>query len=117
MSFEAPTTDPTPEKGPKFLSLAEITAKIEAHVGQENLKVQRTLEDANGVYLHEVVTVDDAGDASVYSYRRVGNFSETKTSNTVLDVAYYQGSVEDDICIGGTSLSNYDETTGLWTDC
>ncbi len=57
MNFENPT--PAPEKEPHLLSLEEIKAKIEKLSGQENPEVIRTLEDEKGVYLYEVVTVDD----------------------------------------------------------
>lgn len=99
MNFENPT--PTPEKGPHIHSLEEIKAQIERLCGKENLEVVRTLADGKGVYLHEVVTVDDKGDASLFSYRRSGNHPETKAAITVVDVAYFVGPVDDDTCIGG----------------
>lgn len=114
MSFENLT--PAPEKEPHILSLEEIKLKIEKLSGQENPEVIRTLEDEKGVYLHEVVTVDDSGDASIFSYRRSGNYQETKTANTHVDVAYFVGAVEDGMCVGGDILSNYDENSGEWTD-
>lgn len=114
MSFENPT--PAAEKEPKFLSLEEVKAKIEKLCGQENPEVIRTLEDEKGVYLHEVVTIDDKGDASLFSYRRVGDYPESKTTNTLIDVAYFVGPVEDGMCVGGDTLSNYDEASGEWTD-
>lgn len=114
MNFENPT--PAPEKEPRPLSLEEIKAKIEKLCNQENPEVIRTLEDEQGIYLHEVITVDDKGDASLYSYRRSGNYQETKTATTVIDVTYFVGSVEDGMCVGGDTLSNYDEHSGEWTD-
>lgn len=114
MNFENPT--PTPEKEPRILSLEEVKIKIEKLSGKENPEIVRTLEDENGVYLHEVVTVDDKGDVSLFSYRRSGNFQETKTAHTVIDVAYFIGPVEDGMCVGGDTLSNYDENSGEWAD-
>lgn len=114
MNFENPI--PAPEKEPKFLSLAEVKAKIEALTGQENPKVERLLEDERGVYLYEVVAVDDKGDASLYSYRRAGEYAESKAANTLVDVAYFVGPIEDGMCVGGDVLANYDEETGEWVD-
>lgn len=114
MNFENPT--PAPEKEPRILTLEEIKIKIEKLCGKENPKVVRTLEDENSVYLHEVVTMDDKGDASLVSYRRSGNYQETKTAHTVIDVAYFIGPIEDGMCVGGDTLSNYDENSDKWTD-
>lgn len=90
MSFE----NLTPEEEPRFPSLEEIKAQIERLSGQENPEVIRSLEDERGVYLHEVVIVDDKGNASLFSYRRSGNYQETKAATTVIDVAYFIGSVD-----------------------
>ena len=114
MDFENQT--PAQEKEPRFLTLEEVKAKIEGIINQENPETVRALEDEKGVYLYEVVTIDDKGDASLISYRRSGNFQETKTARTVVDVAYFIGPVEDDMCVGGDTLSDYDETSGIWTD-
>jgi hypothetical protein len=114
MNFDIPT--PATEKEPHFPSLDEVKAKIEKLCGKENPEVVRTLEDEKGVYLHEVVTIDEAGDASLYSYRRSGNYQETKTSVTHIDVAYFAGPVENGMCVGGDTLSNYDENSGEWVD-
>lgn len=114
MNFENPT--PAQEKEPHILSLEEVKIKIEKLSGRENPEIVRTLEDENGVYLHEVVTVDNKGDASLFSYRRSGNYQETKVANTVVDVAYFVGPITDDMCVGGDTLSNYDENSGEWAD-
>lgn len=141
MSIENPTFTPVTERGPQFPSLGEIKAKIETLIPKkdqgvvlnleedgtvtdknENLptkerrEVLRTLEDKDGVYLYETVVIDETGDAALYSYRRAGNYSELRAENTVIDVAYYMGAVEDGMCVGGDTLSNYDETSGKWTD-
>jgi hypothetical protein len=114
MNFEHLT--PATEKEPYTLSLAEIKAKIEVLCGQEDPKILRALEDERGVYLYEVVTTDNQGDASVFSYRRAGDSQESKVANTLVDVAYFVGPLEDDMPMGGTTLSNYDEMTGEWSD-
>lgn len=114
MSFENCT--PTTEKEPHQPSLEAIKAQIEKLCGKENPEVLRTCEDKKGVYLHEVVVTDGKGDASLYSYRRVGNYPETKTSATLIDVAYFEGAITDDMCVGGDTLSTYDEMTEVWTD-
>ncbi|MFZ1719754.1 MAG: hypothetical protein WAU28_00205 [Candidatus Moraniibacteriota bacterium] len=114
MNFE--TSIPAPEKEPRFLTLEEIKARIEKLCGQENPETVRTLEDEKGVYLHEVVTIDEKGDASLFSYRRSGNFQETKSAHTVIDAAYFIGPLADGMCVGGDTLSDYDENSGIWTD-
>ncbi|MDP2788945.1 MAG: hypothetical protein Q8O46_02745 [bacterium] len=114
MNFENPT--PAQEKEPRILSLGEIKAKIEKLCDKENPEILRTLEDEKGIYLHEVATTDDKGDASLFSYRRSGNYQETKTASTVVDVAYFVGPIEDGMCVGGDTLSNYDENSGEWAD-
>lgn len=115
---ESPKEDPTPtaEKEPRFPSLEEIRLQIERLSGQENPETLRTLEDENGIYLHEVVTVDEKGDAAIVSYRRAGIYQETKTTTTLIDVAYFLGSIDDGICVGGKTLSHYDKDSGEWTD-
>ncbi len=132
---------PVSEQEPRFLSLEEIKAKIETLIPKKNqdlvfdlkedgtvidkdrnlptkerLEVLRTLEDKDGIYLHEVVFIDETGDTTLYSYRRAGNYAELRAANTVIDAAYYMGSLKDDVCIGGDTLSNYDESTDQWTD-
>lgn len=118
MNFETPPAAPAPEKeqGPKFPSLEEIKAQIEKLSGKENSETVRTYEDENGIYLHETITIDGKGDASLYSYRRAGDFPESKTSATHIDVTYFIGPIEDGMCVGGDTLSEYDETSGRWTD-
>ncbi len=114
MNFENPT--PTTENESRFPLLDEIEAKIEQLCGDENPEIVRTLEDENGVYLYEVVTQDDKGDASLFSYRRSGNYQETKATETQVDVAYFVGPVEDGMCVGGDVLSCYDESSNEWID-
>ncbi len=114
MKFEIPT--PTAEKEPRFPSSEEIKAKIEKLCGQENPEVIRTLEDEKGVYLHEVVIIDGKGDTSLFSYRRSGNFLETKAAHTEINVAYFLGPITDGMCVGGDTLSDYDENSGEWID-
>jgi hypothetical protein len=114
MDFEKPT--PLIEQEPHCPSLEEIKTKMESLIGQEKFEVLRTLEDEKGVYLYEVATVDDAGDASQYTYRRKGNYSETKAAQTCIDIVCCIGPLEDEMFISGTTLSNYDESTAKWTD-
>lgn len=114
MNFENPI--PAAEKEPKFLSLEEVKAKIEKLCGKENPEVVRTLEDEKGVYLHEVVIVDDKGDASLFSYRRPNNNPKLAVANILVDITYFEGSVESGMPVGGHTLSNYDEVSGEWTD-
>ncbi len=115
MNFDIAKTTPAQEKEKRIPSLAEIKVQIEKLCGKENPEVVRTIEDEKGVYLHEVVTVDEKGDASLFSYRRFGNYAESKTAVTHIDVAYYMGAITDDMCVGGDILSTYDESTGEWS--
>lgn len=115
MNFESPI--PNQEREPRFLSLEEIIAKIETFSGKENVEILRTLEDEKGVYLHEVVSVDQEGDASVFTYRRAGKYAESlEARNTVIDVAYYSGLEEEGILLGAATLLDYDERFGQWTE-
>lgn len=114
MNFDIPT--PPQEKDKQIPSLAEIKVQIEKLCGKENPEVVRTIEDEKGIYLHEVVTIDEKGDASLFSYRRSGNFQETKSAHTVIDAAYFIGPLADGMCVGGDTLSDYDENSGIWTD-
>ncbi|MEI9966864.1 MAG: hypothetical protein WDN67_04545 [Candidatus Moraniibacteriota bacterium] len=114
MNFENPTSPA--EKEPHFPSLEEIKSEIERLTGNENPEPLRSLEDEKGIYLYEVVTFDEQGDGSVYSYRRSGNYAETKTSVTVIEVAHFIGKPEEGMFVGGNTLSNYDEEVGEWVD-
>lgn len=52
------------------------------------------------------------GGGSLYSYRRSGNYSETKALVTTIDVAYFKGNLEEGMFIGGNTVSDYNEETG-----
>lgn len=112
MNFDIPTV----EKEPHIPSLEEVKAQIERLGCKEGLEV-RMLEDEKGVYLYEVTTLDEKGDATLYMYRRAGVYKETKAAETEIEVAYFDGSSEDGMCTGGKVLSEYDELTGNWVDC
>ncbi len=118
MSFGNPFENPTPniETEPHIPSLEEIKVKMESLIGQENFEVLRTLEDEKGVYLYEVATVDEAGDASQYTYKRKGDYLETQSAQTCIDVAYYVGTLETGYPCSAENISEYDETTESWTD-
>jgi hypothetical protein len=114
MNIEHPPFNPEEER--RILTREEIQSRLKEFCSQEDQKLERVLEDEKGVYLYEVSAVDEGGDASLYSYRRLGNYKETKAANTVIDVVYYVGSIEDGMCVGGDTLSNYDENSGIWVD-
>lgn len=117
MSFENPT--PTPEKEAHYPSLEEIRWKIRQLSElrkQANPETVRTRGEGNDVYMHETVTTDDKGDAYLYTYRKVSDHPESKSTTTLIEVAYYIGRLEDGMCVGGDILSEYDETTGQWKD-
>lgn len=113
MNFDIPTA--AAEKEPLIPSLEEVKAQIERLGCKEGLEV-RMLEDEKGVYLYEVVTLDEKGDATLYMYRRAGIYKETRAAETEIEVAYFNGPLEDDMCVGGENLSEYDDLTGTWTD-
>ena len=98
------------------LSLAEVKAKVESLTKQEGLVVGRICKDDRGVYLYEVSAMDESGDAYVYAYKRVGEYKESQAANTLIEVVYYMGSLEDDICCGGNILANYDEESHEWVN-
>lgn len=112
MSFENPT--PTEEKEPRYPTAEEIRNKLESLCKYENPETVRIREDEKGVYLHEMKAFDEKGDAYLYLYRRTGNFAEVKAAKTTIEVYYFSGSLEDDMCVGGDTLATYDETSGLW---
>ncbi|MFZ2300206.1 MAG: hypothetical protein WAW00_03690 [Candidatus Moraniibacteriota bacterium] len=114
MSFENPT--PPTEKAPRFPSLKEIEAKMIMLSGQENPEKIRTLVDEKGVRLHEVVIDDDAGNTSLFSYRRSDNHQETKAPAAIIDVTYFRGPIEDGIEKGMATLAHYDAISGTWID-
>lgn len=113
MDFENPASA---EKEPRFPSPEQVRSEIERLSGQENLEELRTLDDEKGLYLYEAVAVDGNGEGKLYSYTRAGNYSETKSIETIIDLAYFRGDLEDGEFIGGRILSKYDEETGGWTD-
>lgn len=52
------------------------------------------------------------GSISVFAYRLVGS----RSLNTVINIAHFRGNPDEGDWLGGNTLSNYDEKTGLWTD-
>jgi hypothetical protein len=117
MNFDIPTT--TLEKEPHIPSLEEIRHQIKKFVeksGQKNLHEERIFAEGKDVYLYELATTDESGDAYLYLYKRKGEHAHSSAAVTVVEVAYYVGKLEDGMCIGGDTLSNYDENSGEWTD-
>lgn len=113
MSFE---THNTPER---FPSLEEIRYQIKRFVeksGQKNIREERIFAEGKDIYLYELSAIDENGDAFLYLYQRKGQYPHSKAAETVIEITYYKGTLEDNVCVGGNTLSNYDETTGKWTD-
>ncbi|MEK9151508.1 MAG: hypothetical protein AAB547_02655 [Patescibacteria group bacterium] len=120
MSFENPT--PPAEKEPRAPSLEEIRYQVKRFIeksGQKNPKEQRIFAEGSegkNVYFYEISTTDDKGDAYLYSYKRAGTYPHSSADATVIEVAYYIGSLDSGIPVGGDILSSYDEASGKWTD-
>lgn len=100
------------EQEARLFSLGEINSKLALFLKQEKPEILETFEDEKGIYLHEIAVVGIAGERAVFSYRRFGNFPKSKASNTLIDVVYYRNGV----VIGGHTLTNYNEETGVWMD-
>jgi hypothetical protein len=125
MSIENPT--PTPEKEPRWLSLEEIKSELSRLRAKESFKavseVERTKENEKGVQLYEVVATDEKGDTAIYIYQKMGYVSSdlgiskrAEARSTVITVAYFKGDPANTDYQGGWQLSDYDDTTGKWTD-
>ncbi len=91
------------------LSREEVLEAITQHV--EGYTIERELSDAEGVYLLEARVVGEKpGEVTEYRYQRKGEFGRNQSLQTAIHVAYY----EDDMPVGGTTIANYNETTGEW---
>jgi len=115
MNFDMPTL----EQGPRIPSLEEIRYQIKRFVeksGQENTREERVFAKGKDVYLYELSATDDKGDTYLYLYKRQGEYEHASALVTVVEVAYYMGKLEDGMCVGGDTLSHYDEISGTWTD-
>ncbi|MGB3073015.1 MAG: hypothetical protein WBB68_02020 [Candidatus Moraniibacteriota bacterium] len=121
MNYDIPSQAPTPEKGPRFLTLQEIQeqlrVRLEKLTKQESLREVRVQKDEQGgVLLYEVAVTGLDGNDALYTYRRVGD----RSLSTNIEVTYYAGAFLDDPnedrCVGGATFSTYDEATGKWTD-
>ena len=107
-SFSSPYPDEV-EHTEKPLTKEEVIAALDRHV--QNYTVQRELSDAEGVYIFEVIIPGEKeGEVTEYTYQRKGVFGTNQSSTTTVSVAYY----EDGMPVGGKTLANYDEKTGLW---
>lgn len=117
MNFDVPT--PKAEKEPRIPTLEELRYKVKGFIeksGQKDMKEERIFAEGPNVYFYEVSATDDNGDAYLYQYTRKGQFEHSSATATVIEVAYYTGRLEDGMCTGGSTASNYDETSGQWTD-
>lgn len=93
-------------------NLEEVSRKLQKLCGRENPPVIRTVEDAKGLSLHEVVVTDAAGDDTIYTYRRAGDKADT----TDITLTSFIGKHTDNVCVGGENLSTYDQARGVWND-
>ena len=74
------------------------------------------LAQGKTVYHYELATTDSKGDDYLYLYKRKGVYDDSQAMTTTLEVTYFMGSLETNIACGGDTLSDYDETSGIWTD-
>lgn len=113
MNFDTPLAVPTPEKGPKHLSLPEVKVQIAKFVtGQEIPGSEKIVGDPERVDHYEIATLDEKGGGALYTYR-----ADAKIGNAVIDVAYSAGDpAQNDWIPGGSNLSKYDCATQIWTD-
>ncbi len=117
MNFDTPKL--STEGEPHIPSPEEIRYKMRGfieRVGQKNMREERIFAEGKDVYFYEVSTTDENGDAYLYQYTRKGKFEHSSASATVIEVAYYTGRLEDGICVGGSTVSNYDDASGQWND-
>jgi hypothetical protein len=117
MGIENPT--PNTERGPRVHSQEEIRYQMRRFIekfGQQNLHEERIFAEGEKIYLYEFSATDEKGDAYLYLYKRKGDHAKASAATTVLEVTYYVGRLEDGMCVGGDTLSNYDETTNQWVD-
>ena len=118
MGFED-LTPPTAEGEPRFPTLEEIRYQIKRFVersGQKNIREERIFAEGKDVYFYELSATDENGDAYLYLYKRKGEYEHASAAMTVLEVTYYMGRLEDGMCVGGDTLSNYDEQNNVWAD-
>jgi len=117
MNFDVPA--PVPEREPRIPSLEEIRYQVKRFVeksGQKNMREERTFAEGANVYLYEVSATDDNGDAYLYLYKQQGEHEHASATVTVIEVTYYMGRLEDGMCVGGDTLSNYNGQTNTWED-
>ncbi|USN88552.1 MAG: hypothetical protein H6780_03640 [Candidatus Nomurabacteria bacterium] len=106
MNENIPTNEGNVEK---FPNEREILNLFEEIIGGD-FEISRQLEDEGGLYILEVRTKDEIGDVVQYNYIRAGKYPEGSSSETVIDVIYYDG----DIPVGGHPVKKYKE--GVWVD-
>lgn len=117
MNFENPTA--THEQEPKYPTIEEIKARIRSYIDREHLEITstRTREDQKGVYFHEdVLAMNKDGKTAIYLYRRSGDYNETKSSATCIEVVWFRGNPDNGDWLTGDTLCSYDEATGKWRE-
>jgi hypothetical protein len=106
----------TPEKEPRYPSLEEIKNQMKQFSGEQEFEVVRTKEDEKGIFLHEEIYVNENGDTTLYTYGRIKPHLQSDGVTIIiatLEVAYFNGKLEDGDCSGGNGLSDYTES-GEW---
>ena len=108
--FPSPSKPKQESKESKsVLSREEVLEAIGQHV--EGYAIERELSDVEGIYLLEArVSGEKPGEVTEYRYQRKGEFGRNQSLQTAIHVAHY----EDDIPVGGTTISNYNEESGAW---
>lgn len=95
----------------KILTGEEVMEQIKKRF--DRAEFVRELKDEDGVYLLEAQERGkNPGEFTLYVYQRVGNFGKYSSIATILEKLYF----ENDIPVGGDSVAEYDNSTGVWTD-
>lgn len=101
-----PNFEEKEEHAPTF---EEVVSLIKEIVGEKECREDRKLEDEKGVYLLELVIVEEGGTKTEYSYRRKGKSSAGDALSCVINVTYYDA---DGMPVGGRSVADFIE--GKW---
>lgn len=106
MSEKIPTNENPAEK----IHTEQEVLNIFERIIDADFEILRSLEDEKGIYILEAKAIDEAGDTTLYSYIRSGKYPEGSSSETVIDVIYF----EDGVPAGGHPVTKYID--GKWTE-
>ena len=108
MSEGIPKFEKSKETIPSEENILAVFEKLAE--GKEFSEVRKKT-DEDGIYLWEVALTEVGADGGTteYSYRREGEFAETKSSKTVVDRVFYDA---DGFPVGGDPVAEY--VDGEW---